>query len=245
MPADVSAEVGPSLVRETRSHGPTPTARVAIAPTSADADADTVIELAQHFAAGRLSTPALLSAPDADVLNALTAVRGIGRWTVDMFLIFTLRRPDVLPVGDLGVQKGLLRWVLAAHGALPAPKTPTKKAPSTPAKTAQPTEPPTPATPATPATPRRSLAGDSSATLLNEPATPAPGGSSLLPTTPGPPPATPSADTDPALPPPVADESLIAVPEDWGPDHAARAAPLPPWLDVATLRSRLAGNKAK
>lgn len=33
--------------------------------------------------------------------------------------MFSLRRPDVLPVGDLGVQKGLLRWALAAHGALP------------------------------------------------------------------------------------------------------------------------------
>ena len=36
-----------------------------------------------------------------------------------MFLMFSLRRPDVLPVGDLGVQKGLLRWFLAAHGSLP------------------------------------------------------------------------------------------------------------------------------
>jgi DNA-3-methyladenine glycosylase II len=39
-----------------------------------------------------------------------------------MFLMFSLRRPDVLPVGDLGVQKGLLRWALAAHGALPKSK---------------------------------------------------------------------------------------------------------------------------
>jgi DNA-3-methyladenine glycosylase II len=36
-----------------------------------------------------------------------------------MFLMFSLRRPDILPVGDLGVQKGLVRWILAAHGALP------------------------------------------------------------------------------------------------------------------------------
>lgn len=43
----------------------------------------------------------------------------MNKWTVDMFLMFSLRRPDVLPVGDLGVQKGLLRWFLAAHGALP------------------------------------------------------------------------------------------------------------------------------
>jgi len=39
-----------------------------------------------------------------------------------MFLMFSLRRPDVLPVGDLGVQKGLLRWALAAHSALPKSK---------------------------------------------------------------------------------------------------------------------------
>ena len=39
-----------------------------------------------------------------------------------MFLMFSLRRPDVLPVGDLGVQKGLLRWLLAAHGQLPKSK---------------------------------------------------------------------------------------------------------------------------
>lgn len=36
-----------------------------------------------------------------------------------MFLMFTLRRPDILPVGDLGVQKGLMKWVLAAHGRGP------------------------------------------------------------------------------------------------------------------------------
>jgi DNA-3-methyladenine glycosylase II len=39
-----------------------------------------------------------------------------------MFLMFSLRRPDILPVGDLGVQKGLLRWILAAHGQLPKSK---------------------------------------------------------------------------------------------------------------------------
>lgn len=226
-----------------------------------------MIELAGHFAEGRLTTDALLSAPDEDVLAALTAVRGIGKWTVDMFLIFTLRRADVLPVGDLGVQKGLLRWVLAAHGALPAPKastTPRKSLPATPSKTpVEPTEPPTPTPftltqtsstamdpPATPVTPaKRGLeAASSTATLLNEPSTPTPSngpaGSSILPATPAPPPVTPSASTNPTLPP-AADDSLIAVPADWGPEHAEKAAPLPPGLDIATLRARLAGKKAK
>jgi DNA-3-methyladenine glycosylase II len=49
-----------------------------------------------------------------DRLLVMTLTLG-GQWTVDMFLIFTLRRPDILPVGDLGVQKGLLKWILAAY----------------------------------------------------------------------------------------------------------------------------------
>jgi DNA-3-methyladenine glycosylase II len=43
---------------------------------------------------------------DADIIEHLTQVRGIGRWTVEMFLIFRLGRPDVLPVSDYGVRKG-------------------------------------------------------------------------------------------------------------------------------------------
>jgi 3-methyladenine DNA glycosylase/8-oxoguanine DNA glycosylase len=43
---------------------------------------------------------------DEEIVERLTAVRGVGRWTVEMLLIFKLGRPDVLPVGDLGVRKG-------------------------------------------------------------------------------------------------------------------------------------------
>jgi DNA-3-methyladenine glycosylase II len=43
------------------------------------------------------------------LIAALTEVRGLGRWTAEMVLIFQLGRPDVLPVGDLGVQKGMMR----------------------------------------------------------------------------------------------------------------------------------------
>ena len=43
---------------------------------------------------------------DEEIIERLTTVRGIGRWTVEMLLIFKLGRPDVLPVGDLGVRKG-------------------------------------------------------------------------------------------------------------------------------------------
>jgi DNA-3-methyladenine glycosylase II len=49
--------------------------------------------------------------PDEEVVTRLTAVRGIGEWTAQMFLIFQLRRLDVWPTGDLGVRKGYgLAW---------------------------------------------------------------------------------------------------------------------------------------
>ena len=49
---------------------------------------------------------AILKMPDADIVERLTEVRGIGPWTVEMLLIFRLGRPDVLPVTDYGVRKG-------------------------------------------------------------------------------------------------------------------------------------------
>jgi DNA-3-methyladenine glycosylase II len=57
---------------------------------------------------------------DDELVEQLTAVRGVGRWTVEMFLIFTLGRPDVLPLDDYGVRKGFAR----AYGrdVLPRPK---------------------------------------------------------------------------------------------------------------------------
>lgn len=57
---------------------------------------------------------------DDEIVARLTAVRGVGRWTVEMYLMFTLGRPDVWPVDDLGVRKG---WALA-HGLseTPGPK---------------------------------------------------------------------------------------------------------------------------
>jgi 3-methyladenine DNA glycosylase/8-oxoguanine DNA glycosylase len=63
---------------------------------------------------------------DDELIERLTAVRGVGRWTVEMLLIFRLGRPDVLPVSDLGVRKGFRR----AFGMrrLPAPVTITRRA---------------------------------------------------------------------------------------------------------------------
>ncbi|KAL4254230.1 Alkylbase DNA Glycosylase/Transcriptional Activator [Abortiporus biennis] len=77
--------------------------------------AEYVLDLAQRFADGRLTTERLLAADDEGLYELLTAVRGIGKWTVDMFAIFSLRRPDILPVGDLGVQRGMVRWFLSLH----------------------------------------------------------------------------------------------------------------------------------
>lgn len=56
---------------------------------------------------------------DEEIIESLTAVRGIGRWTVEMLLIFRLGRPDVLPLTDLGVRKGFGRWF--RRGKLPEP----------------------------------------------------------------------------------------------------------------------------
>jgi DNA-3-methyladenine glycosylase II len=64
-------------------------------------------DLAAHTLDGTVPTPAAIRRmPDEEIVERLTAVRGIGPWTVDMLLIFRLGRPDVLPVTDYGVRKG-------------------------------------------------------------------------------------------------------------------------------------------
>ena len=78
-----------------------------------------VRDLAARAAGGELALAALPRLPDDEVVARLSAVRGIGRWTAEMFLLFELRRLDVWPTGDLGVREG---WRLA-HG-LDLPPTP-------------------------------------------------------------------------------------------------------------------------
>ena len=46
---------------------------------------------------------------DEEISRELTQIKGIGQWTVDMFLMFTLNRADILPYGDLGIQKGIMK----------------------------------------------------------------------------------------------------------------------------------------
>jgi DNA-3-methyladenine glycosylase II len=60
-------------------------------------------DLCDKIAAGAVTLDDVQALDDEDVIAALTKVKGIGRWTAEMFLIFRLQRPDVLPVGDLGI----------------------------------------------------------------------------------------------------------------------------------------------
>ena len=63
--------------------------------------------LAEHVMSGELELDRLTELPDDEVAAQLTAVKGLGQWTADMFLIFHLRRSDVLPVGDLGIRRAV------------------------------------------------------------------------------------------------------------------------------------------
>ncbi len=64
-------------------------------------------DLASRVVNGDLDLEALHDASDDEVIDRITAVKGLGRWSADMFLMFHLARPDVLPVGDLGVRRSV------------------------------------------------------------------------------------------------------------------------------------------
>ena len=74
--------------------------------------------LAEHVLDGQLQIAALAELPDEEVMRELVAVKGIGEWTAHMFLMFTLHRPDVLPVGDQGIKNAVKR----AYGLDAVPK---------------------------------------------------------------------------------------------------------------------------
>jgi DNA-3-methyladenine glycosylase II len=82
--------------------------------------------LAEHVISGELELERLQELDDAAVARELVAVKGIGQWTADMFLMFTLQREDVLPVGDQGVRNAVRR----AYGldAAPSPEVMTELA---------------------------------------------------------------------------------------------------------------------
>lgn len=69
--------------------------------------AEYIRDLAAHFRQGGMGLGDWAALDDEDVIAALTQIRGVGRWTAEMFLIFNLMRPDVLPVDDIGLQKAV------------------------------------------------------------------------------------------------------------------------------------------
>lgn len=69
-----------------------------------------VKDLAAGFCDGRITPRRFNALPNEDVIATLSSIKGIGRWTAEMFLIFSLNRLNVLPVGDLGIQKAVQRW---------------------------------------------------------------------------------------------------------------------------------------
>jgi DNA-3-methyladenine glycosylase II len=75
--------------------------------------------LAEHAIDGSLELDRLDSLSDEEVIAELTAVKGIGLWSADVFLMFHLGRPDILPVGDLGIRKAMM--VAYGFDAMPLP----------------------------------------------------------------------------------------------------------------------------
>ena len=66
-----------------------------------------ILDLADHFKHNRVHFDKWEAMPDEAVIGELTGIRGIGRWTAEMFLIFNLLRPNVLPLDDVGLMKGI------------------------------------------------------------------------------------------------------------------------------------------
>ncbi len=78
-------------------------------------------DLAERVHDGRLDLHALEHLDDDAVVEAITAVKGLGRWSAEMFLIFRLNRPDIFPTADLGIVKGVQK--LLEMKRRPAPRT--------------------------------------------------------------------------------------------------------------------------
>jgi DNA-3-methyladenine glycosylase II len=77
-------------------------------------------DLAEHALSGKIDFARLPAMNDEEVIAALTDIKGVGVWTAHMFLLFSLRRPNVLPVGDLGVRTAIQR--VYRKRKLPTPK---------------------------------------------------------------------------------------------------------------------------
>ena len=71
--------------------------------------AEYIFDLADHFKAKRVNCDKWAEMEDEEVIAELIQIRGIGRWTAEMFLIFNLLRPNILPLDDLGLLAGISR----------------------------------------------------------------------------------------------------------------------------------------
>jgi DNA-3-methyladenine glycosylase II len=114
------------IVERYGGHAPTPAELLADEPDAlrtavglSHAKTASLRSLAEHVISGELELERLPELPDDQVVTQLTAIKGIGRWTAEIFLIFHLLRPDVLAVGDLEIR----RTVETAYklSALPKP----------------------------------------------------------------------------------------------------------------------------
>src|SRR6266446_2844559 len=82
-------------------------------------------DLAEHTLEGRLSFESLPKLSDEEVIAVLTQVKGIGEWTAQMFLMFSLQRPNILPTGDLGIRMAIRKAYKKRYktkDGLPSPK---------------------------------------------------------------------------------------------------------------------------
>jgi DNA-3-methyladenine glycosylase II len=79
-----------------------------------------VKDLAQHILDGRLDLDHIATMPNEQIIEQLTAVKGLGEWSAHMFMMFGLGRLDILPVGDLGVRKAVMN--LYGLREMPAPE---------------------------------------------------------------------------------------------------------------------------
>ena len=79
-----------------------------------------VRSLAKHVVSGEFQIKKLHKLSDDEVREQITAIKGLGRWSADMFLLINLQRPDVLPSGDLGIRSAVQRLYRLDH--LPSPR---------------------------------------------------------------------------------------------------------------------------
>ncbi|KAJ3044699.1 hypothetical protein HDV00_001103 [Rhizophlyctis rosea] len=112
---DPNAHGGADNYADPRHHGPFPSPAAVRATERATLmtaglsyrKAEYIHALADKFIDGTITNDKILQMSDEEIAKTLVAIKGIGPWTVDMFLMFDLKRPNILPVGDLGVQKGM------------------------------------------------------------------------------------------------------------------------------------------